>query len=413
MRRRSLAGLVLAGTLALGMPGPALATPFVRDATPDATPTGPTAYTLTADERYGGDGIVPLALSPDGTAVATWDRTGDGAVCSAPTLTRQAPTCASFEDSVAPDSVRWSPDGTRFAFTEDVITTLWESDIHVFDVESGDVTDLTDDGAEGGVLDLEGDADIDLAPAWSPDGEQLVFARSPYRDGQFGEGSTLYRVRADGTGDAEPIALVSTILLAVYGGIHWTGTDRILYSVSASTDDADNGIWSISPEGGEPERIVDSFTERGTGLILVDVSADGGTGLILDQVAASEVTRPTVTPTHYLLDLDGGDLTPLDFGAGELAPSEALATDSGVPRAILAAGFAPDGRSLAVVVALVNEFQLWIVDSDTGDHTVAGTVDQTIGGPGTQSGLIWGENDLLLGPAAERTARMLTLEPAD
>ena len=133
--------------------------------------------------------------------------------------------------------------------------TLYESDVWVFDAGSGELTALTDDGVEGGLLDSEGDATLDLAPAWSPDGTEIAFARSFADDGSLDEGTYLYRIPADGSGEAEEIALVSTITLSVYGGVIWPEDDRVYYSVAAPTDDEDNGIWAIDPAGGTPERI--------------------------------------------------------------------------------------------------------------------------------------------------------------
>ena len=406
MRRRTgRLGSMLAVALALGVALPAAA----GDATPGATPTVGPGYTLTSQGAYGSRDTIPLALSPDGTAVAIWDRSGDGAVCSSPTITRQAPTCAPFAGSVAPDSVRWSPDGTRFAFTENVVTSLYESDIHVFDASTGEVVNLTDDGVDGGLLGIEGDADLDLAPAWSPDGQSIAFFRNPWVDGAAGEGAYLYRVPADGAGEAEEIARVSTVFLAGYGGIHWTDPDRILFSVASSSADEDNGIWTIDTDGGRPDRVVDAFTDAGTGLILVDVTADG-IGLLLDQLAGRE-SGSIPGPRYYTVDLATGTADPLDFGASELSPTDLLRSDSDVPISVTAAGFSPDGASLATVVFLPDQsFQLRIIDIGTGDDAIAGPLDSPLGQNDLRPGIDWGENNLLFSPGPGKTGVLMTVE---
>jgi dipeptidyl aminopeptidase/acylaminoacyl peptidase len=399
-------GLLLAGALTFGAAGPVAA----GDATPGATPTTGTGWTLASQETIGGDGMQPLALSPDGSAIAMWD-TDQGEICSFPTITREAPTCAPFTASVLLDSVAWSPDGSRLVFTENFTQYLEESDIHVFDVGSGEVTNLTDDGVEGSPFGSDEPSDIDLAPAWSPDGTEIVFARS---DSLRVDGTSLYRIAADGSGEADRIDRVSSYSIAVYGGIHWVEDDRILYSVMAPEVDPDNGIWEIDPAGGEPNQLVDANEYDTTTMILADASSDGASGLVIDQRAMAEYSIPLTRPTHYLLDLETGDTTALDFGAIGLPPSEALATDSGVPQSVMAVGFSPEGDRFAAAVTLPGgERQLWVVDIATVEHTVAGELDDPIGAFGTRPGLDWGENDSLLGPGAARTGILMMLEPAD
>ncbi len=161
------------------------------------------------EEVIGGDDIASLSLSPDGATIVSWDRSGDGAVCTMSTIPRTDPDCVPFADPIAFDSIRWSPDGTRFVFTEDASHLIVESDIHVFDTVSGEMTNLTDDGATGDLFDQEGRVAVDITPAWSPDGTEIVFSRSFWEDDGGVAENALYRVPADGRGPAEEIAVVS------------------------------------------------------------------------------------------------------------------------------------------------------------------------------------------------------------
>jgi TolB protein len=77
--------------------------------------------------------------------------------------------------------VAWSPDASKIAFTQ-VVPQGKGGGVLIVASESGEILARTQPA--GGV---------DEQPAWSPDGESLVFARSE------GEGSVLVRMRADGS----------------------------------------------------------------------------------------------------------------------------------------------------------------------------------------------------------------------
>jgi TolB protein len=88
----------------------------------------------------------------------------------------------------------WSPDGNRIAFRDDregdCIQTGGSScdyDVWVLDLESGEQRSVTPDPDDKAALDIE--------PAWSPDGEWIIFA-SNRDDPNF----DLYVVHPDGTG---------------------------------------------------------------------------------------------------------------------------------------------------------------------------------------------------------------------
>ncbi len=87
----------------------------------------------------------------------------------------------------------WSPDGTRVAFSANAGGL---SDLFVIDLETEEVTRLTNDGY------------ADLHPAWSPDGEWIAFSTDRFTTGLTSllHGNyQLARIRPDG-GDIIPIA---------------------------------------------------------------------------------------------------------------------------------------------------------------------------------------------------------------
>src|SRR5690606_36459546 len=82
-------------------------------------------------------------------------------------------------------SVTWSPDSTALAWSLDAARLMRDSDIYVFDVHSGQITNLTDaEPTDKDAVSLMDDdvsglaLDVDLYPSWSADGERIYFART-------------------------------------------------------------------------------------------------------------------------------------------------------------------------------------------------------------------------------------------
>lgn len=74
---------------------------------------------------------------------------------------------------------RWSPDGKKIAFIgEDIL----DQDIYVMDLQTGEVTAITDDG------------NFKRSLLWTPDGQKLVYSYCAF----FGEKSDFYWVDPDG-----------------------------------------------------------------------------------------------------------------------------------------------------------------------------------------------------------------------
>ena len=324
-------------------------TASAQDSTPEAASNaGAPTVTATREVTFAGRF---LSMSPDGKWIATFD-TENNRLCALNTAGMKATSpdqepsdsCLSFDahgiHSIAEDYVRWSPDGTRLAFTENGPVYLVDADIWVFTPKSGNVVNLTDDGTAGG-LDLFSDAesepfDMDILPAWSPDGQQIAFARSSW-NGDW-RGTQLMLVPADGSADPDTIGSVAlTFPMIVYFGMGFSPDGSTLYYTFAQTDpdEPKNGVWEISLDDfafrhlagrTDPERGFPTFaaaSPKGDQLLVFDALFAGQFGLI-------------DTP-YGLLDLDSGEVEPLLASS----PEEPMAL---VP---VRAAFSPDGEWIA------------------------------------------------------------------
>jgi Tol biopolymer transport system component len=152
------------------------------------------------------------------------------------------------------ETIAWSPDGSSIAFTENSAKYLLESDVWVLEVPTGRLTNLTDDGVVGGLVQgFEGaEAFIDQAPAWSPDGQRLAFTRTLVGDDERGP-TVLFWINAAG-GEPTKVIEVSTERSAVRLGLAWSrdGThspDRSIVLYAASTEDRQTDVLVVQATG--------------------------------------------------------------------------------------------------------------------------------------------------------------------
>jgi Tol biopolymer transport system component len=135
-------------------------------------------------------GAVEAALARDGTLVYVLGNAEGGAARTLVWVDRQGRETPIAAPPRAYAFPRISPDGTRIAVTSlDQNTDIW-----IWDLGHATLTRVTSDPA------------IDRNPVWTPDGGHVVFSSD--REGAFG----LFRQRADGTGDPERLATVSSSL---------------------------------------------------------------------------------------------------------------------------------------------------------------------------------------------------------
>ncbi len=131
-----------------------------------------------------------------------------------------------------------SPEGDRVAVEI-------EADVWVYYIERGTRTRVTFDGATNG------------DPVWSPDGSRIVFSSG--KDAR-GDDTDMYRMRADGSGEVEPLLVVPEIAQ----NPHSVSPDGKLLAFYERMSSVHRDIWLLPLEGDPaPEPfVVTPFNER-------------------------------------------------------------------------------------------------------------------------------------------------------
>jgi hypothetical protein len=316
--------------------------------TPAASPgTSPVAATTTWQITEVREIEIPAlyttshpVLSPDGRWLSGVD--DEGAVCIWDIATL-APTCAGADLRIDPESMTWAPDSTAVAFTLDAMRAAEESDLYIYDLETGALTNLTDEGIAGSLLTeaVTSEALIDTLPAWSPDSQELAFVRSVRRDGL--RTTTLMRMARGGGMPTEVLRLDVDELFAVWLPLTWLPDDSLLYTVGAS-DPRDaaalDGVWRVGVEGTDPRKIVPGNAEAEIpGALVGDVDPAGTTALVYSFSLLGEFMFGLDTPLFWLLDV----------ASGALAPIPTPPPDGPESTHVIGATFSPDGGTVLLV----------------------------------------------------------------
>ncbi|PKL96631.1 MAG: peptidase S9 family protein [Gammaproteobacteria bacterium HGW-Gammaproteobacteria-8] len=155
----------------------------------------------------------------------------------------------------------WSPGGTRIALvsnrSEDWQYQRSESDLHVVDVTTGDMTQLTN---------LPG---RDSSPVWSPDGTRIAFERDDHQGRQYTE-TRLAVINADGS----DVRIVTAGLDRSARAPRWAGDGSGLYF---------------------------QFDDRGRRKV-GRVSLNGRVEVLVDSIGGTTIGRPYVSGTFSVAD---------------------------------------------------------------------------------------------------------------
>ena len=342
---------------------------FAQEATPaseELTPYAPAEATRL------------YALSPDGTMVIGAGQ-GDQSLCTFAVPSGETIACADLNEhdiNLREEDIRWSPNSHEVVFAERAFVYFRDGDIWTFDAQTGELTDLTDEGDIGKFSPIDRndqtkDVYFDVAPAWSPDGSQIAFSRTTFPVGSDDTPNDLMTVDV-ATGEVTKVANFDpTFPGALYFGMGWSPDGGTIYASAGYSDPGNprSGVWAFDAGTGEGTQLAGPSDEvEGAFPALLAVSPAGDT-LTVDYPA-------------YLSQYGfGGGSEASGYGLLTLADSSVTLIERPVDlteHGFLTAGpnYAPDGKTLIYGVrSLENDSGLVLMQSiESGDVTVLATL---------------------------------------
>lgn len=386
--------------------------------TPEASP--PPASPQAAPEQAGGWTIAnrqdvkvdgqPVAISPDAKRIAGIGPDENFCVWAVDTLEA---TCDGSELAIQPETIVWAPDSSAVAFSLQAATYFIDSDIYVFDVEKGELDDLTDDGENGPIgFDMDpaaGPVSLDIYPAWSPDSSQLLFSRTNWNAED--RATTLMTIGRDGGEPELLFTLAPPEPLIIYSPMYWLADDSILFSVwHADPDNGQNGIWMRSPSGTLTKVPAGDSTAKVPMPRVTSVTADGTIATVFSAILQAQSGAEPATGTYFVLAVPTGEVIDA-FPTDAQNVTDTLTVDAQVVS--LPARLSADDKQVVYAVRQGSGQQLVIADTSTGDATFL-PFEETFAPVAYSQGLELVAGDTLFIPtngSGAGTAVILTLEP--
>lgn len=293
-----------------------------------------------------------VLLSPDGRTIFEANLYAPDEMCVREIATFEV-RCDDVSVGMIPEnSVSWAPDSSAVVFTTEWASTGIDSDIRVFQAETGTVENLTDDRIEE-YWDTTESFPIDVYASWTPDSQALIFQRLHYAGGRH----EILQIPRDG-GEPEPyIALPDDVAPLLNAPIHMLDNGSFLFSTSPGPDDAlRDGVFRMNPDGAV-DLLVPGPGAPGPPTVLGEVSPDGTSMLV---ARAHLLTTDPGAPYFFLMDTIPGSMMPIE---GDQVASPAFLPDgSGLLTAtrsddhsITLSVVAPGGISAALYTILPEE----------------------------------------------------------
>jgi hypothetical protein len=356
----------------------------------------------------------PLSLSPDGSWIAGLDT--EGRAFCVWNVDSMEPSCdGALPDLVETTSLAWSPDSTAVAFSLGSVNRLVDSDIYVFEAASGTLHNLTDDdpgntGADEVTLitPQEGIVAIDRFPAWSPDGDSLVFARTLWGDADAA-GVSMMTIPLAGGEPEERAVIEASAALPVVGPMIWRADETILFSTRHPDPQNEmNGLWMLQP-GGSLTRLLDGTAGSGiTEPVIADIATDGQQASVYSRLESLE-SLGQAPGIFFHVDLDNGTATPWEDYSGVALAEEAVLFAPPI--------FGPENAVALLFRTPNGDMTLSILDPN-GDFQDVASIDYQIGRPpsvgtnGVQPTVIWAQDGTLLVILATGGTIIATESPA-
>jgi hypothetical protein len=294
--------IAILGALILAiLAAPAAAQTPAPKTEPDEPPPFPT-WRVTDIDELAIDGQ-PVALSPDGRWVAGIGP--DGRSICAWRLATLRPTCAGQDLRIQTlpltATLAWSPDSSAVAFVDGISQLYQPTDVMLFDVDSGILTHVTLTGFMGEVY-------IHTGPAWTADGDWLVFAQTDPSGGREQPASIVYYSPAFMT--AVPVPLEDAFYITA--PVVTMPDDSVVFRVEPSSEAGANaGLWRVEPNGENLHQVIPGEDDAPIDMpVVLGVSADGEH---LSVASATAVARRDLAEAFFIVDVGSGDVRTLEL----------------------------------------------------------------------------------------------------